>query len=73
MAWKIDLGDALYSFDPCCGCPEAFTVPGNRIEPPVETCPHEHLPDVPCAWDTRLEQVNAVIERANMELAAVLA
>ena len=72
MSWKIDLNDALYSFDPCEGCPEVFTVPATRIEPSFTTCPHDHLRDVPCAWDTRLKQVNDVIERANAELAEVL-
>lgn len=72
MAWKIDLGDALYDFDPCYGCPEAFTVPATRIDPPFETCPHNHLNDIPCAWDRRVGKVNAFIERANAELAEIL-
>ena len=72
MAWKIDLGDALYDFDPCYGCPEAFTVPATRIEPAFETCPHNRLNDIPCAWDSRVGKVNAFIERANAELAEIL-
>ena len=73
MAWHIDLGDVFYTFEPCYGCPESVTVPGTLIDPPFATCPHEHLPNVPCAWDAKLEKVNAFIKKANMELAAILA
>lgn len=73
MAWSIDLGDVFYTFDPCSGCPESVTVPGSPIEPPSVTCPHEHLPNVPCAWDAKRDTVNAFIKKANVELAAILA
>ena len=72
MAWKIDLNNALYDFDPCYGCPEAFTVPATRIDPAFETCPHNHLDNIPCAWDSRVSKVNAFIDRANAELAEIL-
>ncbi len=72
MGWKINLEDALYNFDPCVGCPEALTVLATLIEPSFGTCPHDHLPNVPCAWDWVADKVNAFITRANAELAEIL-